>query len=142
MLVALDQRLEVQQGLLVVILYFHQLPQQVVAAAVQDHQLKTVRLAVQVAGVLEIVVLVAVVLVVKETTGPQVQQIKPVVVVAQVLLDQLMAMVAMEPPLVFLAPVLLTLAVAAAVVLLWRLLLELVVQVAAVQGLVILLPRL
>ena len=137
-LVVLDQPLEVPQGRLESVRYFRPLLLRVAVAAGQDRRLKTVRLAGQAVVALRMVVLVVLVLVVKETAEPQTLVIKPVVVVALVLPDQLMAMAATEQHLVFLVPPYTMAVVGVVAVVLLKHLLVRVVQVVVVRDQVIL----
>jgi hypothetical protein len=88
--------------MLVVILCLMPLHLLAVVAGDQGQQLGMVLPVVLVVVVLRTVVLVALALVGKGTMEPQIQQIKPVVVVVQPLPDRLMATAAMERHLVFL----------------------------------------
>ena len=133
----LEQQLEVQPEPLVIVLYFRQLPRQVVVAVGHEILLKTVHLAVLVVVVLPMAVLVVLVLVGKEIMGLQVRPIKAVVVAALVLSDQLMAMAATGQHLVFLVPQLPTAVAVVVVVALLKHPLVRVVQVAVAQGLVV-----
>jgi hypothetical protein len=115
----------------------------VVVAVVQDRRLKLALLAGLVVVVLVIVVLVGRGILHqqahhKETTGLQVQQIKAVVVVEQMLPDRLTAMVEMERQAVFLEHPLLTAVAVAVGLALLKPLLVLAVRVVAVQGQVVL----
>ena len=118
---ALGQRLEVQQEPLVVTLYFHLSPQQVVVAAGQDHQLKMVHLVVQVVVVLRILVRAVRLpqpVKVLQVVPTQLLEIKLLVVVAHpqlgLMVDQVVVMVVMDLQTVYLVLALLMLVVAVA----------------------------